>query len=83
MFFFFGASTHVGVFIDHAGVSVKSLLTTRWIAHHSTVKSVKEMFDECVVAIESLCDPHENVDTRYTSQGILPAVCYFTFPYKL
>ena len=40
---------------------------------------MKDKFDECVAAIEALCDPHENVDTRGTAQGLLPAVCDFTF----
>ena len=50
-------------------------LTTRRSAHHAAVKPVKDKFDECVAAIEALCDPRENFDTR----GLLPDVCDFTF----
>lgn len=37
------------------------------------------MFNECVTAIEDLCDPAENMYTRDTAQGLLTAVCDFTF----
>jgi hypothetical protein len=60
-------------------MSVKRLSTTRWSAHHAAVKPVKNKFDECVAAIEALCGPRENLDTRGTAQGLLPAVCDFTF----
>lgn len=80
MFSFFAASTHRwDVLIDHAGVSVKRLSTTRWSAHHAAVMPVKEKFDKFVSAIEALCDPHENLVTRGAAQGLLPAVCNFTF----
>uniref|UniRef100_A0A0B7BPZ0 Uncharacterized protein n=1 Tax=Arion vulgaris TaxID=1028688 RepID=A0A0B7BPZ0_9EUPU len=60
-------------------MSVKRLSTTRWSAHHAAVKPVKDKFDECVAAIEALCDPRENVETRGAAQCLLPAVCDFTF----
>lgn len=65
--------------MDHTEVSVKGLSTTRWCSHHAAVKAVKEKFDECVAAIEALCDPDENLDTRGTARGLLPAICNFTF----
>lgn len=80
MYSFFAASTHRwNILVDHTGVSVKRLSTTRWSAHYAAVKPVKEKFDECVAAIEALCDLNENLDTRGTAQGLLPAVCDFTF----
>ncbi|XP_040275768.1 zinc finger MYM-type protein 1-like [Bufo bufo] len=80
MFSFFAASTHRwDVLIDHAGVSVKRLSTTRWSAHYAAVKPVKEKFDMFVSALGALCEPCENMDTRGAAQGLLPAVCDFTF----
>ena len=32
-----------------------------------------------MTAIETLCDPCENLDTRGTAQGLLHAVCDFSF----
>lgn len=80
LFSFFAASTHRwDVLIEHTGMSMKRLSTTRWSAHSAAVRSVKEKFDEIVAAIEALCDPQENLDTRGTAQGLLSAVCNFTF----
>ena len=57
MFSFFAASTHRwDVLIEHTGMPVKRLSTTRWSAHRAAVKPVKDKFDECVAAIEALCD---------------------------
>ena len=78
MFSFFAASTNQwDVLIDHTGVKRQS--TTCWIANHDAVKPVKEKFDKFVAAIEALCDPHENLDTRGAAQVLLPTVCDFTF----
>ncbi|KAM9311655.1 zinc finger MYM-type protein 1-like [Gastrophryne carolinensis] len=80
MFSFFAASTHRwDVLIERTGVSVKRLSTTRWSAHHAAVKPVKDKFDMFVSALETLCEPCENMDTRGAAQGLLPAVCDFTF----
>ncbi|XP_056392625.1 zinc finger MYM-type protein 1-like [Hyla sarda] len=80
MFTFFAASTHRwDVLIEHTGVSVKRLSTTRWSAHHAAVKPVKEKFDMFVLVLEALCEPCENLETRGAAQGLLPAVCDFTF----
>ena len=80
IFSFFAASTHRwDVLIEHTGMSVKRLSTTRWSAHYAAVKPVKDKFDECMAAIEALCDPSENLDTRGTAQGLLHAVGDFTF----
>ena len=71
MFTFFAASTHRwDVLIGHTGIPAKRLSTTstRWNAHHAAVKPVKDTFDECVAAIEALCDPHENFDTTGTEK---------------
>lgn len=79
-FSFFAVSTHRwDVLMNHTGISLKRLSTTRWSSHHAAVKVVKEKFDECVAAIEALCDPDENLDTRGTARSLLPAVCNFTF----
>lgn len=48
---------------SHAG-AMKRLSTTHWNAHHAAVKPLKDKFDECMAAIEALCDPGENFDTR-------------------
>ncbi|XP_065664641.1 uncharacterized protein LOC136086277 [Hydra vulgaris] len=49
-------------------MSVKRLSITHWSAHHAAVKPVKDKFDECVAAIEALCDPCKNVETRGATQ---------------
>jgi len=68
IFSFFAASTHrLNVLIEHTGMSVKRLSTTRWSAHYAAVKPVKDKFDECMAAIEALCDPSKNLDTRGTA----------------
>ena len=68
MFNFFAASAHRWeVLQEHTKVLIKRLSKTRWSAHHSAVRSVKEQFDECVAAVEALCDPCENVDTIGTA----------------
>ncbi|XP_053569321.1 LOW QUALITY PROTEIN: zinc finger MYM-type protein 1-like [Bombina bombina] len=80
MFSFFSASTHRwDVLIDHTGMSVKRLSTTRWSAHHAAVKPVKEKFDKFVEAIGDLCDPDENLETRGAAQVLLNALSDFTF----
>jgi len=76
MLAFFAASTHRwDVLIALSEVPVKRLSTTRWSAHHDTVKPVKEKFDDFVAAIETLSRPDENLDTRGAARGLLPAVC--------
>ena len=40
---------------------------------------MKEKFNEFVGAIEALSGAHENMDTRGAAQGLLPAVCDFSF----
>ncbi|XP_043476438.1 zinc finger MYM-type protein 1-like [Leptopilina heterotoma] len=80
IFAFFSASTHRwDVLLNHCDCSVKRLSTTRWSAHYAAVKAVEENFDKVIAAIEELCDPQENVDTRGSAQSLLPAVCNFTF----
>ena len=80
MFSFFAASTHRwDVLMENTGVSLKRLSTTRWSSQHAAVKAVKEKFDECVTAIEALCDSDENLDKSVKAQCMLPAVCNFTF----
>lgn len=77
---FFSASTHRwDVLIAHTGMSLKRLSATRWSAHYTAVKAVKEKFEELVLTIEALCDPEENLDTRGSAQCLLVAVCDFTF----
>ena len=38
--------------------------TTRWSAHHNVVKPVKMKFDEIISALNALCKPTENLETR-------------------
>uniref|UniRef100_A0A8C5PE46 TTF-type domain-containing protein n=1 Tax=Leptobrachium leishanense TaxID=445787 RepID=A0A8C5PE46_9ANUR len=80
MFTLFAGSSHRwDVLMTHTGVSVKRLSTTRWSAHYAAVKPVRENFDNFVAAIKALCARDENLDTRAAAEGLLPAVCDFTF----
>ncbi|CAN7946090.1 unnamed protein product [Ixodes hexagonus] len=80
LFSFFAASTHRwDLLISHTGVALKRLSATRWSAHYAAVKPVKEHFDELVAAMQALCEPQENVDTRGAAQCLLVTVCDFTF----
>ena len=60
-------------------MSVKKLSKTRWSAHYAAFKPVEDKFDKGVAVIKALCDPRENVDTRGSAQGLLPAAYDFTF----
>lgn len=47
------------------------------------MKQVAELFEKFVAAVEALCYPQENLDTRGAAQGLLPAICNFIFLYYL
>lgn len=49
---------------------MKRIISSTLGDHRTTVKSVKEKFDKCAVAIESPCESHWNVDTKDTTQGL-------------
>lgn len=77
---FFSTSTNRWeALMKHSEITVKRVATTRWSAHHASVKVMAEKFDEVTKAIEELCDPKENLDTKGAAQNLLPAVHNFTF----
>ncbi|XP_077341212.1 zinc finger MYM-type protein 1-like [Lithobates pipiens] len=80
VYLFFSVSTHRWeLLMENVGVTVKRLSQTRWSAHYDAVKPVRANFEKLTSALEKLCDPKENVDTRGSAQMLLPAVCDFTF----
>lgn len=77
---FFSVSTHRwDVLLEVVGVSVKRLCETRWSAYHDAVKSVMVNFPKIVQAVEKLCDPSENIDTRCEGGILLKTICDFSF----
>ncbi|XP_063302374.1 zinc finger MYM-type protein 1-like [Pelobates fuscus] len=77
---FFSVSTHRWeVLMENLGVTVKRLSQTRWSAHYDAVKPVRANFEKLTSALEKLCNPKENVDTRGSAQMLLSAVCDFSF----
>jgi hypothetical protein len=80
MYTFFALSTHRwDVLVEHTGLTVKRLSTTRWSAHADAIKPVLEKFDKFVEAIEALCGVEECDETRGAAHNLLPAVCDFSF----
>ena len=76
LFSFFAASTHRWeVLINNIEVSVKRLAETRWSVDYEAVKPVSEKPCQFVDSIEA----SETLETRCKAQGLLPAVCDFTF----
>ena len=43
------------------------------------VKPVSKKYDHYVDAINALCNPDENLDTKSGAQILLPTVCNFSF----
>ncbi|XP_042235923.1 uncharacterized protein LOC121875432 [Homarus americanus] len=60
-------------------LTVKRLSQTRWSAHHDAVKPLKKQFEKLIIALETLMDQRENVDTRGSAKVLLKAVCDFYF----
>jgi len=80
MYTFFALSTHRwDVLVEHTGLTVKRLSTTRWSAHADAVKPVRQKFNQFVEAIEALCDTEESDETRGAAHNLLPAICDFSF----
>ncbi|CAH2295748.1 zinc finger MYM-type 1-like [Pelobates cultripes] len=76
----FSVSTHRWeLLMENVGVTVKRLSQTRWSAHYDAVKPVRANFEKLTSALEKLCNPKENVDTRGSAQMLLSAVCDFSF----
>ncbi|CAH2310718.1 zinc finger MYM-type 1-like [Pelobates cultripes] len=77
---FFSVSTHRWeLLMENVGVTVKRLSQTRWSAHCDAVKPVRANFEKLTSALEKLCNPKENVDTRGSAQMLLSAICDFSF----
>ena len=77
---FFSCSTHRwDVLVETLGVTVKKLSQTRWSAHHEAVKPVMKYYEKLVKAVEKLCEPTENVDTRGSAEILWTNICNFTF----
>ncbi|CAH2295677.1 Hypothetical predicted protein [Pelobates cultripes] len=80
MYSIFSVSTHRWeLLMENLGVTVKRLSQTRWSAHYDDVKPVRASFEKLTSALEKLCNPKENVDTRGSAQMLLSAVCDFSF----
>ena len=78
---FFAASPHRWeVLLKHAPISLKRVIDTRWSAHHAAVKALQASFDGRMYALEELCNPNENLNTRGDAHGILEAIQNFSFP---
>ena len=77
---FFSVSLHQWeVMTENMGLTVKRHSQTRWSAHHDAVKPMKANFEKLTSALEALCNPKENIDTRGSSQIFLSAVRDFSF----
>jgi len=77
---FFSSSTHRwDILSETVGVTVKRLSGTRWSEHYNAVKPVMNNFQKLVIALEMLCDPSENVDTRGSAQMLIKNICDFNF----
>ena len=80
MYSFFAASAYRwNILIEHTQFRSKSHQKHTGVHIMLLVKPLKDKLDECVAAIEALCGPRENVDTRGTAQGLLPVASDFLF----
>ncbi|XP_042212511.1 52 kDa repressor of the inhibitor of the protein kinase-like [Homarus americanus] len=80
LYCFFSLSTHRWeVLKENMNLTVKRLSQTRWSAHHDAVKSLKKQFEKLIIALETLTDQRENVDTRGSAEVLLKAVWDFYF----
>lgn len=80
MYAFFAGSTHRwDVLKEKAGVSLKRLSTTRWSSHKAAVKAVQDNFGGVIKALQALCYPLLNVNTRGTTQGLIHSMCDYNF----
>ena len=80
MYAFFAASPYRwGVLLKHAPITLKRVIDTRWSAHRAAVNALHTGFDEIMDALEELCNPSENLNTRGDAHGILEAIQSFTF----
>lgn len=77
---FFSGSTHRwDILLKHVNVTVKRLSETRWSSHHDAIKPVKKHLKEITEALDELCDPSENLDTRGSAEVTLNAMSDFSF----
>ena len=73
----------MGVLLKHAPITLKRVIDTQWSAHRAAVNALHTGFDEIMYALEELCNPSENLNTRGDAHGILEAIQSFTFFYFL
>ena len=75
LYAFFAASPYRwGVLLKHAPITLKRVIDTRWSAHRTALKALHAGFDEIMDALEELCKPSENLNTRGDAHGILEAI---------
>ena len=55
------------------------MIDTRWSAHHVAVKALHADFDRIMDALEKLCNPNENLNTRGDAHSILETIQNFSF----
>ena len=67
------------VLLKQAPISLKRVIDTRWSAHHAAVKALHAGFDGIMDALEELCNPNENLNTRGDAYSILEAIQNFSF----
>ena len=80
LYAFFAASPYRwGVLLKHAPITLKRVIDTRWSAHRAAVNALHTDFDEIMDALEELCNPSENLNTRGDAHGIQEAIQIFTF----
>ena len=65
--------------LKNAPITLKRVIDTRWSAHRAAVNALHTGFDEIMDALEELCNPSENLNTRGDAHGILEAIQSFTF----
>ena len=79
LYAFFAASPYRwGVLLKHAPITLKRAIDTRWSSHRAAVNALHIGFDEIMDALEELCNPSENLNTRGDAHGILEAIQSFT-----
>ena len=83
LYAFFAASPHRwDVLLKHTPIALKRMIDTRWSAHHAAVftQVLHAGFDGIMDALEELCNPNKNFNSRGDAHSILEAIQFFSFP---
>ena len=80
LYTFFAVSPHRwDVLLKYMPIALKRMIETRWSTHHAAVKALPAGFDGIMDALEELCNPNENFNTRGDAHSILEAIQNFSF----